>query len=180
MILFALITDSQGKRTPRKQKEFSNMALSCFDEYRKGPDMDKEFTENNLTRLIISNSVRPKSVDSSVAENEDTSYIFDDKQSTKLQSKINEGITTDAVVGSSEYSSSGNKNLELDSINVVTSDSSVNTANAAHPKMNISAPISTEGSLSRHAMNSETDIPVSSVSLVSQDYNFSSSDESNS
>jgi hypothetical protein len=53
----------------------------------------------------------------------------------------------------------------------------VNTNSAAHPKMSI---ISTEGSLDSHAMNSETDIPVSNVSLVSQDYNFSSSDESSS
>jgi hypothetical protein len=181
VISFALITDSQGKKTPIKQKEFSNMSLSCFDECSKGPYMDKEFAESSLTRFIILSSVRPKSLDNSVDECEDTACILDDKHSATLPSKIVEGITSvNAIVDSSEYSKSVSKNSELSSINVYASDCSVNTARVAHPKMNINFPISTEGAVYSHDMNTETEIPVNNVSLVSQEYNFSSSDESNS
>jgi hypothetical protein len=143
--------------------------------------MDKEFAESNLTRFIILSSIRQKSLNNKVAECEDTSCILDDKHSTTLPSKMDEGIAADdAIVSSSECTKSISKNSELGSGNVHASDCSVNTDSAAPPKMSINAPISTEGSLDSHTMNSETDIPVSSVSLVSQDYNFSSSDESSS
>jgi hypothetical protein len=178
---FTLITDYQAKKTPSKQKEFSNKSLSCFDECSRGPDMDKEFAESNLTRLIILSSVRQKSLNDKVAECEDTSCILNDKHSATLPSKMDEGITAeDAIVGSSECSKNISKNSELCSRNVHASDCSLNTDSAAHPKMTINAPISTEGSLDSHTMKSETDIPVSNISLVSQDYNFSSSDESSS
>jgi hypothetical protein len=181
VISSALITDSQRKKTPSNQKEFSNMSLSCFDECSKGPYMDKEFAESSLTRFVILSSVRPKSLDNSVAECEDTCCILNDKHSTTLASKTNEGIIADDTIADSpEYSSSVSKNSELGSRNVYASDCSVNSASAAHPKMNVNAPISTEGSIYSHDMNVETEIPVNNVSLVSQDYNFSSSDESNS
>lgn len=181
MISYALNTDSQEKKTHSKQKEFSSMSLSCFDECSKGPYMDKEFVESSLTRFIILSSVRPKSLDNSVAECEDTACILDDKHSATLPTKIDEGITSDdAIVDSSEYSKSVSKDSELSSINIYASDCSANTASVAHPKMNINAPISTEGSVYSHDTKTETEIPVNNVSLVSQEYNFSSSDESNS
>lgn len=169
----------RAKKTTSKQKEFSNMSLSCFDECSRGADMDKE--ESNLTRFIILNSVRQKSLDDKVSECEDTSCILDDRHSSTLPSKMDEGITADdAIVGSSECSKSISKNSELGSRTVHASDCSVNTDSAAHPKMSINALISTERSLDSHIINSETDIPVRNVSLVSDDYNFSSSDESSS
>jgi hypothetical protein len=179
VISFTLITDYRAKKTNSKQKEFNNMSLSCFDECSKGPDMDKE--ESNLTRFIILSSVRQKSLDDKVSEREDTSCILDDRHSTTLPSNMDEGITADdAIVGSSEFSKSISNNSELGSRTVCASDCSVNTDSAAHSKMSINSPISTEGSLDSHIMNSETDIPVRNVSLVSEDYNFSSSDESSS
>lgn len=143
--------------------------------------MDKEFAESNLTRFIILSSVRQKSLNDELAECEDTSCILDDKHSNTLPSKMDEGIPADdAIVGSSECTKSISKNPELGSRNVHASDCSVNTDIAARTKMSINAPISTEGSPDSHTMNPETDIPASNVSLVSQEYNFSSSDESSS
>lgn len=143
--------------------------------------MDKESAESNLTRLIILSSIRQKSLSDKVAECEDKSCVLDDKHSAALPSKMDEGITADdAIVGSSECSKSISKNSELSSRNVHTWDCSVNTDSVAHPKMSSNAPFSTKGSLASHTMNLETGIPVSNVSLVSQDYNSSSSDESSS
>jgi hypothetical protein len=176
-----LITDYQAKKTPSKQKEFSNTSLSCFDECSKGLDMDKEFAESNLTRFIILSSVRQKSLDNKVAEREDMSCILDDKHVTTLPSEMDEGVATnDAIAGSSECSKICSKNSELDGKNVHASNCTANSDSAASPRMSSNAPISTKESLDSHIMNSETDIPVGNISLVSQDYNFSSSDESSS
>jgi hypothetical protein len=120
--------------------------------------VDKE--ESNPTRFIILSSVRQKSLDDRVSEREDTSCILDDRHS--------------------ECSKSISKKSELGNRTVHASDCSANTDSASHPKMSINAPISTERSLDSHIMNSETDIPVRNISLVSEDYNFSSSDESSS
>ncbi|XP_021927392.1 coiled-coil domain-containing protein 130 homolog [Zootermopsis nevadensis] len=170
----------QAKKTPNKQKEFSDASLSCFDESSRGPNIDKESAENNLRKFTILGSVRLKSLDNKVSECKDT-CIFDSGDVTTCPSKMDRGIaTSDVIIDTSTCYKTSSENSELGSRNIQAVDSSLNTDNATRLKMDNSDPTSTKGSPDSLFLNSDTHISSSNISLVSHDYNFSCSDESSS
>jgi hypothetical protein len=176
VISVIFITDIQAKKTPNKQKGFGDASLSCFDEFTRGPNMDKESAESSLRRFTILGSVRRKSLDNKVTECKDT-CTFNGEDVTM----VDEGIDTSGVIiGTSTCYKTSSENSELGSRNIHAVDSSLNTDNAVSLKMNSSDPISIKGSPDSPFLNSETHISSSNISLVSHDYNFSCSDESSS
>jgi hypothetical protein len=137
--------------------------------------MDKIFPESNLTRFIISGSVRQKSLNSKVAECDNTSCTTDSKNVSTQPSKMDKEISINDDIGTSLCSKTLSENSELDKRNVHASDCPVNIDSAASPKTGNCAPVSIQGTPDGPLINSET-----GISLVSHDYNFSCSDESSS
>lgn len=170
---------SQAKKTPHKQKRFSNKSLSCFDECSRKASMVKEFAESSLAKSIILGSIRRKSHDNQLFECEDPSCILDVDHVATLPSKTDEEIATnESVIGTSTRSNISNKYSELSSRISHAADCSEGIHNTASPKVASSAPISICTSPESHVIESETSAPASNISLVSQDYNFCSDESS--
>ena len=176
LIFLLLLTDCQAKQAPHKQKGFSSKALSCFDECNKKPSMVKEFAESSLAKSIIVGGIRRKYHDNQLVECEDTACILDVDPVATLLSKTHEEIATkDSDTGTSPCSNTSSKCSELYG-SISHPDCSEDIHNTASPTVGSNAPIS--ASPESQVIKSECNVPVSNISLVSQDYNFCSDESS--